>query len=417
MISPSRRVIAIFRSVALTMLATLTGQAWAQEPPSDWIDGVSGHRIIRLSREAGTASFYFHQNAYTEKGDKMVVSVKGGLATIDLTTLGTAPPKVEQIVQGAARGAIVGRKSRQVYYVQGRSLHATHLDTRATRKLADLPAGLSSASGLALNADETLLASTGTDPKAHELARDRADPRAGKERSMVLFTIDVKTGEIRRIHYSVNWLNHTQFSPTDPERILFCHEGTWDYVDRIWTIRTDGTDLRKMHTRTMEREIAGHEFFGHDGKWVWYDLQTPRSTEFWLAGVSLSAGERIRYKVTRPQWSVHYTQSPDGTHFAGDGGGPASVANRALNGAPLGKERNGQWIYLFTPTGAIDSMRVGSEDVKVGQLKAEVLVDLSKHAYKLEPNVSFTPDSRWVVFRSNMHGPTHVYAAKVATGN
>jgi oligogalacturonide lyase len=42
------------------------------------------------------------------------------------------------------------------------------------------------------------------------------------------------------------------------------------------------------------------------------------------------------------------------------------------------------------------------------------LVDLSKHDYRLEPNVSITPDNRWVVFRSNMHGATHVYAVEVA---
>ena len=32
----------------------------------------------------------------------------------------------------------------------------------------------------------------------------------------------------------------------------------------------------------------------------------------------------------------------------------------------------------------------------------------------LEPNVTFTPDGKWIVFRSNMHGPTHVYAVEVA---
>src|SRR5256885_6457748 len=31
--------------------------------------------------------------------------------------------------------------------------------------------------------------------------------------------------------------------------LLFCHEGPWHKVDRIWTIRTDGSGLRKIHTR------------------------------------------------------------------------------------------------------------------------------------------------------------------------
>ena len=41
-------------------------------------------------------------------------------------------------------------------------------------------------------------------------------------------------------------------------------------------------------------------------------------------------------------------------------------------------------------------------------------MDLSKHDYQLEPNVTFTPDGHWIVFRSNMHGPTHVYAVETS---
>ena len=76
---------------------------------------------------------------------------------------------------------------------------------------------------------------------------------------------------------------------------------------------------------------------------------------------------------------------------------------------------NGQWIYLFTPQSVpSETIRVGGEPVKVGKLAVEKLVDLSRHDYRLEPNVTITPDNRWVVFRSNMHGPTHVYAVEVA---
>ena len=51
--------------------------------------------------------------------------------------------------------------------------------------------------------------------------------------------------------------------------------------------------------------------------------------------------------------------------------------------------------------------------LKVGKLAVRKLVDLSKHNYRLEPNVTITPDKKWVVFRSNMHGQTHVYAVEV----
>ncbi len=41
-------------------------------------------------------------------------------------------------------------------------------------------------------------------------------------------------------------------------------------------------------------------------------------------------------------------------------------------------------------------------------------IRLAAHDYRLEPNLSFTPDSKWIVFGSNMHGRNHVYMVEVA---
>ncbi|HUP39662.1 MAG TPA: hypothetical protein VM115_06050 [Vicinamibacterales bacterium] len=46
-------------------------------------------------------------------------------------------------------------------------------------------------------------------------------------------------------------LNHLQFNPVDPNLLLYCHEGTWHELDRTWTIRTDGSQKRLIHARTM----------------------------------------------------------------------------------------------------------------------------------------------------------------------
>ncbi len=365
--------------------------ARAEEPPTEWIEPATGHRVVRLSREAGTSSFYFHQNPYTEAGDKIVVSTRSGLGTINLTTRA-----IEPIVDGRAGQVVVGKKSRQAYYTKGNTVYATNVGTKATRAIAKLPPEIRGGSGLAINADETLLAGSFVERKPDGKAATAPVPRGGGLEArwaarlpMRLYTINTKSGEVKTFHPSNDWLNHVQFSPTDPSLIMFCHEGPWHKLDRIWTIRTDGTGLQKIHTRTMDMEIAGHEFFAADGKTIWYDLQTPKYKVFWLAGHVLATGEKIRYRVEREHWSVHFNASPDGKLFAGDGGGPRSVA------AP----GNGQWIYLFTP--------------KDGALNAERLVDLSKHDYRLEPNVTFTPDGKWIVFRSNMHGATHVYAVEV----
>src|SRR6202163_5131141 len=67
----------------------------ADEPPSDWIDPATGHRVIRLSREPGTSSLYFHQNAYSADGKKLVVTNPHGIATINLATR-----EIDQVVEG-----------------------------------------------------------------------------------------------------------------------------------------------------------------------------------------------------------------------------------------------------------------------------------------------------------------------------
>jgi beta-galactosidase len=354
-------------------------------PPREWIDPATGHRIIRLSEEAGSASLYFHQNAYTASSDKLLITVPDGLATIDLRTR-----VVERILTGAVSHVVVGPKTRQVFYLKDGAVYATHLDTKATRLIVREPL-LRSGSGLAVNATETALAGSLVEAGAPPAPQGGGlEARWAAKLPMALYTIDIASGTMKTVYRSTDWLNHVQFSPTDPTLLMFCHEGPWHKLDRIWTIRTDGTGLTNQHTRQMDMEIAGHEFFGADGKTIWYDLQTPKCEVFWLAGVNLATGQRTRYAVARADWSVHFNVSPDGTRFGGDGGGPASVA------AP----GNGQWIYLFTPAAT--------------GLVATPLVDLSKQDYRLEPNVTFTPDGRWLVFRSNMHGASHVYAVEIA---
>jgi oligogalacturonide lyase len=382
----------------------------ADDPPRDWIDPATGHRVIRLSAEPGSSSLYFHQNAYTSEGDKMVITTPDGIATVNLTTrhLDLVVSNL-QYFGGSSSGLEVGRKTRTVYYSRRVDtqtvVYATHLDTKVSREIAKLP--FRGTFG-GVNADETKLVGA---------CSERRERSARGARSMRLFSVDIATGAIDTFHPSTNWLNHVQCSPADPALVLFCHEGDWHNVDRVWTIRV-GSDIPKlMHRRTMPYEIAGHEFFSRDGQWVWYDLQTPRSKEFWLAGVHLETGERVRYPIQRDQWSVHYSISWDGQLFAGDGGGTNSVANHT----PLPKRRrlhppaNGQWIYLFRPkSGEFETIKVDGQPVRIGKLEPEKLVDLSRHDYDFEPNATFTPDNRWIVFRSNMHGTRHVYAVEVS---
>jgi len=202
-------------------------------------------------------------------------------------------------------------------------------------------------------------------------------------------------------------VNHLLFSPTDPNILMYCHEGPWQKVDRIWTIHTDGTHNQLMHQRTMPGEIAGHEFWGKDGEMLWYDLQTPKGEDFWLASYNMQTQKRLWYHMQRNEWSIHFNVNKGATMFTGDGGDPRQVA----------KAKDGEWIYLFHPEVLTTNGLTNDSWPQPGVFHAEKLVNMSKHNYTLEPNVSFTPDSKMVIFRSNMFGPTYVFGVDVDKAN
>ena len=70
----------------------------------------------------------------------------------------------------------------------------------------------------------------------------------------------------------------------------------------------------------MDMEIAGHEWFSPDGKTIWFDLQMPRGAIFFVAGADVETGKEKRYSITRDEWSIHFSLSPDQKIFCGDGG-------------------------------------------------------------------------------------------------
>jgi oligogalacturonide lyase len=407
----------------------------APHPPTDWVDASTGHRVVRLSTEPGTRSLYFHQNSLTPDGRFVIVEAPAGIASIELATRAN-----RVIVPGKARALFVGRKSGLVYF--SRSEGGENPEQQSASEIFTVPASGGKPRRIAriergsigsVNADETLLlgvraernwqleqgprdprfdanyTATGADGKPLTFAEAKEVRLLQREQAripMALFTVNTATGEQRIIHESTDWLNHLQFSPTDPAGLMFCHEGPWHRVDRVWAMRLGG-EPRLVHQRTMNMEIAGHEFFDVDGHTIWYDLQTPRGEDFWLASAAPD-GRRTWYHLERNQWSVHFNISPDGKLFSGDGGDAEMVAH-----APDGK-----WLYLFRPKTIPDVAGISAPNsealIHAGTLVPEKLVNMKTHDYRLEPNMFFTRDGKWIIFRSNMYGDVHTYMVELA---
>ncbi|MES2882606.1 MAG: oligogalacturonate lyase family protein [Bacteroidota bacterium] len=381
-----------------------------QNMPNEWIDKDTKHKVIKLTRNEGSnLSFYFHNNPFI--GNKMVYYSSGRndvsgiqkqetystnsknkqLHLLDLSTL-----QSEQLTQQPSpmNGEIVHEKSGTVYYQIKDSVWKVNTTTKKNELVYVFPEGFK-ATITTVNADGTLLGGAKSSDEEKELFRKNPGKSSyfniiyEAKLPRTLFTVDVKTKQLTKLFTDSAWLNHVQFSPTDPKLLMFCHEGPWHKVNRIWTINIDTKDTMLMHRRTMDMEIAGHEWFSSDGSTIWFDLQTPRSVKFFVAGANVKTGKETRYELQRDEWSIHFNRTKDGKLFCGDGGDAGQVA----------RAKDAMWIYLFKPEG--------------DKFVSTKLVNMKHHNYKLEPNVHFSPDGKWVIFRANFEGVENVYAVEI----
>ena len=432
-------------SALLPLALQAEGKAPGQAAPAaptgamrrQWTDPKTGRRIVRVSDEDGSGVLYFYRHAYTPEGDVMVIKAPSGITAVRLKDWHTS-----QLVKGRENELLfMLRKTREAVYSvtdpgagEGAAGHLTilafHFETGLGRGVAR-PLGCCIWGAIA---DDTLLlghvahgakplqpkdpasiakfgateyAALGPDGKPLNFAKAKGVRMLERWSARVpaeLFTIDLRTGERKVLYRTEEWIGHAQFSPTDPQLIRFCMEGPWHRVDRIKLVKADGSGLRSAHTRTMNMEIWGHEFFSHDGKWLWYDLQTPRGQVFWVAGLELATGRRVWKRLEQNDWGVHFNIAPDNKTFASDGGDADMVAH-----APDGK-----WISLLEAEPIVDADPASGDDklVTTEKFRSTRLVDMSAHDYRLEPNLRFTPDGKWLVFASNMHGASHVYAVE-----
>ena len=422
-------------------------------PPKTWVDKDTGHRVWRVSDEPNSGAFYFNVNAFTPDHKQMVYNSPEGIRVLDLATMKTrmlvpnpAPPGESGStsrggINFAPHAIVVGNKTNSIFFTQlDPATHTSAIykaDTKsgAIRKLADLPPRISIAS---VNADETLGVGTYNESDspgssappppaqtaqpdssvqgAHVQPDDKGqmmERRLAARIPVVMFTIRLepgpngeKPGTMKTLFHSTDWIGHMIFSPTDPNLIMYCHEGPWQKVDRIWTIHADGTQNTLIHKRTMLMEIAGHEFWGLDGKSIWYDWQYPKGEDFFLAGYDLSTHRRVAYHMQRNNWSIHFNLTQDLDMFTGDGGDPGQVA----------KAPDGEWIELFHPKmiGGTDGALNAPSYWQPGVLISEHLVNMAHQNYRGEPNPRFSPDKKFIFFTSNMFGPSYVFAVEVA---
>ena len=209
--------------------------------PAEWIDKDTHHKVVRLTNLPGSNSgFYFHNNPFY---NNLMVFYNTGPNGKQLYSLNLQNHKAEQLTNRSTpmSGEMTCPKTGEAFYQVKDSVFAVSLATRKERLVFVFPADFK-ASISTVNADATMLGGALGNAQEQEIFKQYPEKSQYFNRvyeaklPRTLFAVDLKKGVVKKLLVDSAWLNHVQFSPTDPNLLMFCHEGPWHKVDRIWTI-------------------------------------------------------------------------------------------------------------------------------------------------------------------------------------
>lgn len=239
-------------------------------------DRASGRTVWRLtSRQAVNHGPYFYNSPVTQDGRRIIFgSDRTGAEQLFMVEWPSG--SIIQLTNGAnvcAHNAVLAPRGAEVFYFDGPELHAVALASFRDRFLAALPEGLTLASPPAISSDGQLLVyCCFRKPDVGDLAGWQAfGPTFEARPRTEIWVAPIDGSGGRLVHAEDRWLGHPQFRPGGTNTIIYCHEGPWDRVERIWTVAADGsTPPRCLRPQKIGQELIGHEYFTRDGAMLVY---------------------------------------------------------------------------------------------------------------------------------------------------
>ncbi|MBW7995493.1 MAG: hypothetical protein FVQ81_02755 [Candidatus Glassbacteria bacterium] len=208
----------------------------------------------------------------------------------------------------------------EVYFIDGRVVKSVNTSNFQEKELFTIPDGFTGNTILSITSDEKNLVfgySQELELKTQTkvIYSSQKEHWAAKPLS-ILVRVATDGSESTEFFRENAWFTHVQTSPTDPELVLFCHEGPWKNVaQRMWLIRTDGSGKRKLRVEEVPQVSIGHEYWFGDGVRVGYH-GTDKRGEF-IGIIDINTGARLEIPTKDSQFHNH--GSSDSKLIVGDG--------------------------------------------------------------------------------------------------
>lgn len=374
------------------------GDTWASEI-QEYTEPDTGVRVRRLTgSEAHDHHLYFTATSFTAGSENIIFgSERSGSPQVHMLELSsgkivqlTDRPKVKPQL-----GCVHGEKPI-AYFITDREVWSVRLDTLEEDLLYTCPEGFSLAlptitangSHIALAYREHTPTSTDTGviySTMHETFFRRP--------ACVVMRLETESGKALATWGEHAWISHVCIHPTDPDLIMFCHEGSWGHVEqRMWTVRVGETPAQahKLYPQ-HNNESVGHEYFTQNGE-VGFQCTVKSMGETLAFDCFIRPdGTWIRqYLWPGGRRASHIQSNSDNSLVVGDG-------------AFLGPEDTdgGNWMGLIT------------HDEGYCRVRRLCRHETSWKTQIGHPHPIFSPDDGQVLFTSDKGGTCNMYMAEV----
>jgi oligogalacturonide lyase len=367
--------------------ATLKGKVYAGEHKVLKADE-SGFEVLQLTtHSADDSGLYFTSRSFVPDDNGLVFTSKRtgawNLFYMNLKTFTFVQLTDSKKISGT--GADVSPATHEVFYRDGQSIKAVHLQTLVERTLTTIPDGYSLGSAMSVTASGEALAFSISEnipltTKTKVIYSDM-DERFAKRPWSAVWTGRADGSGWHEIARQKKWISHTLICPQNPNLILYCHEGRWNQVEqRLWLVNADGTNNHKLRPEEKPEIAIGHEYWFDDGIHVGYQVRYPKGKP--MIGVA-DVRDGSYHEYPAPYSDGHTQASHHGDWFIGDGSDkePFLSLYRLEDGKLTGR-------HIF---------RHGS----------------SFSQQHWHPHPAFSPDDAYVLFTSCRAGNGDVYLIKL----
>lgn len=290
-------------------------------------DKETGARVRQLT-DGGcdNVHLYFTTDSFVE-GSNLVVFGSNRTGKYQHYLMDIAAKKITQLTNGdkiSPTQACLTRGGHLLYF-DGSVLHSLKVDTLKDQELYRVPEGWEphlptcTANGeyIAFCYKEKLAVSTLTN-----VIYSSMEETYYQHPTSVIMRINTANGKAQAVWGERNWISHVLIHPTNPDTIMFCHEGGGAVKQRMWMLDCSVKLARTAVPLCPMRpgEFTVHEYFTRGGE-VGYQYEVERNGQMeWYNAFVRSDGTWVRqYQLPGPR-PGHIQSNTDNSLVVGDRG-------------------------------------------------------------------------------------------------